>query len=109
MALDLEELAKQMFGAAFPIIKNRAPEIRAYAEGEFKKIAQTILTIEGESVQGRITPEEAAILFEMQKGASRAVLLTAAGLSLLIVEEAINAALEVIKTAVNSAVKFALV
>jgi hypothetical protein len=44
----------------------------------------------------------------MQKLASQNVLLTLQGLSLLAVEAAINAALGVIKTAVNTAIGFAL-
>lgn len=45
----------------------------------------------------------------MQKSASRSVLLTVKGLSLLAAEEAINAALAVVRTVVNTAVKFTLI
>src|SRR5215510_7494428 len=109
MALDIEDLAKKMLDAALPVLTDKAPGIGAYAAGEFKKIAQTIATIESEQAQGQITEEQASILLEMQKGASRSVLLTAAGLSLLVVEKALNAALDVVRAAVNTAVKFALV
>ena len=44
----------------------------------------------------------------MQKNASRSVLLTVEGLGILAVEEAINAALDVIKGAANKAIGFAL-
>jgi hypothetical protein len=45
----------------------------------------------------------------MQTSASRNVLLTLQGLALLAVEEAINAALDVVKTAVNTALRFPLI
>jgi hypothetical protein len=103
MAFDIAQLAEQMFGAAFPILQQDAPQIGAFAEGEFKKIAQQLLTIETELASGQINADEANILIEMQKSASRTVLLTAKGLSLLTVEKALNAALAVAKTIVGGA------
>ncbi len=103
MALNAEKIALDMFKAAFPILKRGAPTIGAFAQGEFRKIAQQVVTIEAELKRGRLTRQQAAILMEMQKSASRSVLLTAKGLSLLVVEKAINAALAVVRTAVNRA------
>jgi hypothetical protein len=45
----------------------------------------------------------------MQTHASRNVLLTLKGLALIAAEAAINAALGVVKTAVNTALKFSLI
>ena len=45
---------------------------------------------------------------EIQKNASRTVLLTIEGLGLLAVEAAINAALNVVKDAVNTGIGFTL-
>jgi len=104
MALNAEKIALSMFKAAFPILKKGAPKIGAFAQGEFRKIAQQIVTIEAELGRGRLTRAQAAILMEMQKSASRSVLLTAKGLSLLVVEQAINAALGVVRNAVNTAI-----
>ena len=104
MALNVEKIGLDMFNAAFPILRKRAPTIKAFAQGEFRKIAVQLVTIEGELARGRITREQAAILVEMQKSASRAVLLSAKGLSLLVVEQALNAALDVVRKAVNTAV-----
>ena len=58
---------------------------------------------------GQINPQQAELLFDMQKSASRSVLLTVKGLSLLAAQEAINAALAVVRTVVNTAVKFPLI
>jgi hypothetical protein len=50
-------------------------------------------------VNGQINEQQAGLLLAMQTGASRNVLLTLQGLALLAVEEAINAALNVVKSA----------
>lgn len=103
MALDIGQLAKDMFNAAFPILKADAPEIENFAVGEFQKIAQQLATIELSLAKQEINTEQGQILVEMQKSASRVVLLTAKGLSLLTVEKALNAAIDAVKSAVNAA------
>ena|ERR1041385_3991796 len=108
MALDVSTLSKQMLGAALPILKKGADDIESFAKVEFTKIAQTIVSIGEQVVAGQINQEQAALLLDMQTHASRTVLLTVEGLGILTVEEAINAALDVVKTAVNSALKFSL-
>ena len=103
MALDIAQLAKDMFNAAFPILKADAPDIEHFASGEFQKIAQQIQTIEVSLASEKINVEQARILFDMQRSASRVVLLTDAGLALLTVEKALNAALDAIREAVTTA------
>jgi hypothetical protein len=109
MGLDGQQLATQMLSAALPILKSGAEEATAFAEKEFAKIAQTIVSIEAQVAVNQINQEQAELLLEMQTHASRAVLLALQGLALLTVEAAINAALGVVKTAVNTAVKFKLI
>lgn len=109
MGLNVQDLASQMLAAALPILKGGAEEAASFAEMEFAKVAQTIVSIEAQLALGHINEQQAELLLDMQTHASRAVLLTLEGLALLTVESAINAALEVVKTAVNTAVKFALI
>src|SRR5687767_2471458 len=109
MAIDVQALGTTMFQAAWKVLKERAPEVEGYAEGEFKKIAQTIATIEAARLRGQIAPEQATLLFDMQKSATRSVLLCSSGVELLAAEAALNAALDAGRTAINSALGFALV
>jgi hypothetical protein len=109
MAIDTEALAETMFQAAWTVLKEKAPEVEDYAQGEFKKIALTIATIEGARLRGQIAPEQAALLLDMQKSATRSVLLSSSGIELLAAEAALNAALNAGRTAINSALGFALV
>jgi hypothetical protein len=109
MAIDVEALATQMFDAAWNVLKERAPDVRTYAEGEFKKIAQTVATIELARIRGQITAEQAALLLDMQKSATRSVLLCSSGMELLAAESALNAALAAARPVVNDALGFALI
>lgn len=106
--MDVSTLASQMLAAALPILKKGATDIEAFAKLEFTKIAQTIVSIGEQSEAGQITPDMAGLLLDMQKHASRTVLLTVKGIGILTVEQAINAALDVVKVAVNTYLKFAL-
>lgn len=108
MALDIGQLLPQMLRAAEAVFGSKWPEIRSYAEGEFKKIGLDILRIEQMSLQGTITKEEATLLLDIQKNASRTVLLTLEGIGLIMAQDAINAALGVIKDVVNTALGFVL-
>jgi subtilase family serine protease len=109
MALDVGTLASQMLAAALPMLKKDAEDAESFAKTEFTKIAQTIVSIGEQLADGQINKEQADLLLDMQKSASRTVLLTLQGLALLAVEAAINAALNVVKGAVNIALGFDLI
>jgi hypothetical protein len=108
MALDVGDLAGKMFDAAFAILKGKTPAIANYLRGECAKLAQTMATIEAEQASGELSADEAHVLLEMQKSASRSLLLTSEGLGLLVAEQAINAALDAVRSVVNTALPFAL-
>jgi hypothetical protein len=107
--LDARALSQEMLAAALPVLKTHATDAESFASVEFKKLADTAVSIEEMLAVGQINDAQAQLLFDMQKNASRNVLLTVKGLSLLAAEEAINAALSVVKTAVNVALKFPLI
>ena len=108
MAIDVAELAHVMIGAARGKLKKQWPVIRAYAESEARKTAETIAMIERLRLAGDISPTEARLLLEMQRNSAKAVLMTVEGLGLLAAEAAINAAIGAVRTTVNKAVGFAL-
>jgi hypothetical protein len=108
MPLNVDELATSIFGAMKGVFDEKWPEIRDYAEGESKKLAQTLVQITTLRLSGQISAGEGAILLEMQKNATRAVLLALQGMGLILVEMAVNAALNAVKEIVNTAIGFAL-
>ncbi len=109
MNLDAAALAGNMIGAFKTQLADKWPEIKTYGESEMKKLAQTLVMIEQLKVSGEITAEQAKLHLQIQKNAVRAVMLTIEGLGLLAVEAAINAALGIVKTAVNTALGFVLI
>jgi hypothetical protein len=108
MALSASQLGKDILAALKGTLTEKWPEIKEYGEAESKKLAQALVMIEALKVSGKINEEQAALHLEIQKNASRTVLLTIEGLGILAAEAAINAALNVVKDAVNTALGFAL-
>lgn len=108
MAIDTKDLVSKMTQAASAVLKSKWPITKAYAEMEFRKLGETIVSIEEAKLKGEIDEEDARILIDMQKNAMRTVLLAVEGLGALAAEQAINAALSVIRDTVNRVVGFAL-
>ena len=75
---------------------------------ESKKLAESLVMIERLKLAGKITEEQAKLHFEIQKNASRTVLLALEGLGLIAVEQAINSAIAVLRDSVNTALGFSL-
>lgn len=108
MALSASQLGKDIVAAFKGVFKKKWPEIKEYGETEAKKIAQTLVMIEALKASGKINEEQAALYLDMQKNASRIVLLAIEGLGILAAEAAINAALDAVKESVNTAIGFTL-
>lgn len=106
--INVQQAFTDMVSAAKGVFDQRWPVIKDYAEGEFEKLARTLLQIEILKKSGQIDAAEASVLFEMQKNTARAVMLALQGMSLLLVEGAINAALSAIREVVNTALGFVL-
>jgi hypothetical protein len=108
MSLDVGELASNMLEAFKGELSDHWPSVKDYADTEAKKLAENFAMIERLRLTGQITEEQAKLHHEIQRNASRSVLLTVEGLGLLAVEQAINAAMGVLRDAVNDALDFAL-
>lgn len=106
--LDPVALGVQMLSAAKGEFGRRWPGVQDYAETAFKNLAQSLVMIQRLRLTRKINKEQARLHLEIQKNASRSVMLALEGLSLLMVEQAINAGLAVVRDAVNRAVGFAL-
>jgi hypothetical protein len=108
MSLDVGKLSSDMLGAFSGVLSERWPEVKEYAKAESKKLAENFAMIERLKLAREITEEQAKLHHEIQKNASRSVLLAIEGLGLIAVEQAINAAMDVLRTTVNGALDFAL-
>jgi hypothetical protein len=104
MNLDVDQLLPEMLAAAAGVLNKQGPKVRDYAENEFRKLLFEAQHLAQLKADGRITEPEAVYLMDLQRNAARTVLLTVEGLGILAVESAINAALKVVREAVNSAI-----
>lgn len=108
MALNIAALAASMLTAAKGPLTTDWKAAQPFAQTQFTNIAQQIADIEEQLAAGTLTKDQATLLLDMQKNASRAALLCVAGIGLLAAQDAINAALGAIATTVNGALGFAL-
>lgn len=109
MALDTASLIQPMLDAVQPVLKKSWGEAKDYAQSEARKIAETLATIEQLSAKKQITQPQASALLDMQKNATRAVMLTLEGIGLIAAQNAINAALKAIAPTVNKALGWSLI
>jgi hypothetical protein len=107
-SLSVDALVKSMVAAARDSLGRDWSKARKFAEPQFDNLARSLVTIGEMTVEGTITAPEAAALLEVHKNTTRMVLLTAKGLGLLAVENAINAALGAVRDTVNGALGVAL-
>jgi hypothetical protein len=108
MAIDLNKVLGDMGDAALTAAGNQWNNIKAYAEPELHKLAVTGLQIESLKLSHQIDEDEAQTLLDLQKNAAMAVALTVEGMGRIALEQAINAALGVLRAAINTATGFTL-
>jgi len=108
MALNIDVLAKAIFGAVRPVLKKHWKDAKDYAEIESRKMAETLEKVAKMLAAGKINEEQATVLVEMQTNAMRAVLLTVEGIGLIAAQNATNAAIDAVRDTVNGAVGFEL-
>lgn len=108
MSLNIETLLGDMLTAAQGVVKDKWPTTEEYFESETKMLAQRLVTIEKMRRDGTISESRAKLHLDFQKESYQTVLIAVEGLNQLLVEEALNAALKVVKDAVNTAVGFVL-
>jgi hypothetical protein len=108
MALNVGKLVNKMFKAFEKSLVDKWPEVKDYAEAEAKKIAESLVMIEKLYLSDQINEEQAKLHIQIQQNATRMVLLTIEGLGIIAVEQAINAALDVLRDTVNRALDFSL-
>jgi hypothetical protein len=107
--MNASELATSMIAAARTSLGRDWKGARHYAEPELGRLARVLVDIGDMAARGDITEDEARSLFRIHRNTTEMVLLTLKGLGILAVENAINAALDVVRGAVNTAAGFDLV
>lgn len=108
-ALDVEKLGVDLLAVAKDKLGKHFKEAKPFAEMAFQQLAQNLAMITELKVTNKINEEQAQLHFEIYKSSVRITLLTIEGLGLLAVEDTINAALNIVKDVVNTAIGFAII
>lgn len=108
MSLDVDVIAKDMISAAKGVVGQKWPATREYFESESKRYAQRLESVEKMYADGIISEIRAKEHIALQNEAWETTLLAVNGLSQILIEEALNAAIKVIRDAVNKAIGFVL-
>ena len=106
--MDVEQLFGQMVAVGAEAFGAGWGQVEKFAKVEFKTIAQRIEQIGQGLLRGDFDLTTGKMLVAMQINLATAAIAGATTLTMLAVEAAINAVLAVIKGAVNSALKMAL-
>ncbi|HSZ58617.1 MAG TPA: hypothetical protein VK797_23315 [Tepidisphaeraceae bacterium] len=108
MSLNASQLASDALAAMQKVLAAQWPSILALATSQAQKLALTLVDIEQMVQAKQIDSDTAADLLDSQRRATTAVLLCIRGMDQIVVEQAINAALAVVASAVNTAIGFPL-
>jgi Na+/H+-translocating membrane pyrophosphatase len=106
VTIDVDTLTNSMITAGKGLVTGVWQQMETYAIPELKKIAVQIASIAENITQ--YTPEGAKILLEMQVKATIGVIVAMTSLTMLAVQNAINAILGAVRDFVNGAVGIAL-
>ena len=106
--INFSKLIKDMLEAAKGQLSGHWGEAKPYAEKEIKSFAENIKLIIKLKAAGKINEEQAKLYMDIQRSSMRIVLLTIQGLGILAVEAAINAAIDVVRSTVNTALGWAI-
>ena len=108
MSFDGAAFSQQMIGAGAAAFGEDWQVARNFAEAEFRMLGTRLETIAAQTAKG-MHPALAKSLFDAQIRTAVQIIAGATALTVLAVEAAINAILEIIADALNEAIGFVLV
>lgn len=108
MSIDVEAVAGAMIAAAKGVVDDKWPATGKYFESEAKMYAQRLQSVAKMFADGLISERRAKEHIAFQNEAWETTLLAVRGLTQILIEEALNAAIDAVRTIVNKAIGFAL-
>jgi hypothetical protein len=100
---DTDKVVSDMLQASASSLVKGGTQASEYASHEYAQFIDDIEHVQTMAEQGTITPAEAQALVDQHKMSMQAVLLCIEGLGVIAVQNAINAALQVLNTAISVA------
>ncbi|RYY37581.1 MAG: hypothetical protein EOP46_02125 [Sphingobacteriaceae bacterium] len=107
--IDFSKLFSDMLGAAKTQLAGKWPEVKDLATSSIKTLAQSLVDIQEMSASGTISKEQASLLLDLHKNTTKMVLLSVEVIGIVAAEQAINAALDIVKDTINNTIGFGLI
>ena len=101
-SLDVQQVLNDMLAAGETSAADKWADIRDFAESEGKKLLATAAQIESRHRGGGISDDEAGMLLELQANSARTSIMAIEGMTALAAEAAVNAMVDVLRTALNT-------
>ena len=106
--LNFSDIIKDMTAAAKEVLSAHWKDVKPFAELQVKTFAQNVKLIGELKLKGLINEEKAKLQLAIQRDSVRTVLIAFEGIGLVAAENAINAAISVVRTAINKAIGWTL-
>lgn len=100
---DWTKVLQDMLAAAQGTAQTEWPKLRSEAEAQFQTLTQVAARIEARKLANDITETNARFLMYQYQMAAQNVIFSVEGLTNLLVEQALNAALTILRDAVKAA------
>lgn len=107
--INIEETVQLMLEAAKAVFDDKWPDVKKFAESEAKKFATNMAEIQLWKATGEISEDEAISLSKLHQRSMKMVFTALEGIGLAMAEKAINAALDVIRKTINTAIGWAII
>ncbi|MEY2501448.1 MAG: hypothetical protein QOI07_1782 [Verrucomicrobiota bacterium] len=108
MAINVSQLIQSMLGAATGAAKGHGADLKNYLQARARLIAEGVAAIASDRLEGKINDDDVRFAFdeikESEKTAAAAVSVTVKAAA----QDAVNAALNVAASAINSAIGIAI-
>jgi hypothetical protein len=108
MSDSFDNVVPNMLKAAEGVCEKDWDVVKGYAEDEFNKATAEGKQIAAQVVAGTMSTDDAKTIMTMEANSMKAVLLAVEGISEIAVEQAINAALDVLGSAIEKAIGVSL-
>jgi hypothetical protein len=101
--LNITQVVNDMLQAALPYLLKGGVKASTFASHEFQQYILNIEHVQNMAEEGKVTDQEAQFLVDQYKLSMNAILLTIEGLGMIAEQNAINAAIDVLNSALNTA------
>lgn len=102
--LNIKTVAKEMLAAIKDVVPDHMNDIKELAADELEDFARRTATLTKKVAEGKLNKKQAKAVLRIRKNAVETVLLSIAGISLVAAQDSVNAAIKVLRKAIDSAI-----